>query len=300
MMVQKRYHTTIGQAAVEMAVLGSLILVCFSAVLNYAQQYTAQQEFKQETFRKALNKSYVRNSGVSFTAKKDARFYNTFGGFYEGGTSPLVASASVMWQKGTAGCQHGGDCSNDNNQSTFAYYEVNNQLMGQEDGATPQHEAGGLSDRSDRTIPRYEREVTDYQGRPSASLVPASPWREAAHRQSNSVSTTRKREENGTIINRQQIEIDDEINTTLFLRFDDAPIDMRSEDEHIPHYVNQTEPTRTFDDAGGETIDPLRTFTQRPFFNADTHRLEYRGEGQGGGPVTLWREWTTQQTQQQD
>lgn len=104
-----------GQAATEMAVFGSFILVCFAVLLSYAQTFTEQQALQQQAFRMALRKAYDDNGFVSYSILKNHRGPNLFGGFREGERSSISASSSVLWSKGEA--------------ESHSYYQINEDLI---------------------------------------------------------------------------------------------------------------------------------------------------------------------------
>lgn len=91
-----------GQAVVEMAVFGSLIIVIFAALLSYAQTFTEQQALQQQAFRMALRKAYEDNGFVSYGITKNARFVNPAANFGEGQRSSISAANSVLWSMGEA------------------------------------------------------------------------------------------------------------------------------------------------------------------------------------------------------
>jgi len=85
------------QATTELAIFGSLILVCFAILISYGQSLQEQQILQQQTFRKALKKAYDENAFVSYNVVKNPRTVNLFGKYGEGGRSSVSAGASVAW-----------------------------------------------------------------------------------------------------------------------------------------------------------------------------------------------------------
>lgn len=85
------------QATTELAIFGSLILVCFAILISYGMSLQEQQILQQQAFRKALEKSYNDNAFVSYNIVKHPRTVNLFGKFGEGGRSSTSAGASVAW-----------------------------------------------------------------------------------------------------------------------------------------------------------------------------------------------------------
>ena len=73
-----------GQAAAELAILGVLVIVAFSYIMNFGQSLGSQQQTKMEAFRRALQKAYIRNASASFTLKKDVSAASVNSGFFQG------------------------------------------------------------------------------------------------------------------------------------------------------------------------------------------------------------------------
>ncbi|MCK9603363.1 MAG: hypothetical protein M0R66_03295 [Candidatus Omnitrophica bacterium] len=87
----------IAQATTELAIFGSLILVCFAILISYGQSMQEQQILQQQAFRKALKKAYNENAFVSYNITKNPRTVNIFGNYGEGGRGSVGAGASVNW-----------------------------------------------------------------------------------------------------------------------------------------------------------------------------------------------------------
>ncbi|MDD5166996.1 MAG: hypothetical protein PHQ57_06390 [Candidatus Omnitrophica bacterium] len=85
------------QATTELAIFGSLILVCFAILISYGQNMQEQQILQQQAFRKALKKAYDENAFVSYNITKNPRTVNIFGNYGEGGRGSVGAGASVNW-----------------------------------------------------------------------------------------------------------------------------------------------------------------------------------------------------------
>lgn len=296
---RNRFSLT-GQAALEVAILGSLILVVFASVLSYGQRFDSQVDIKMEAFRKALNRAYARNAGVSYTLKKDKRFYSLLGNFGEGQPNSMSASATVMWQKGLAGCQDGDfDCENKRDEGTqqgaFAYYEINNQLIGNSD----EDVVGG-----DRMIPRYPKKTKSWQDDEPDEYtivkVPASVYFDVARRTTNLTSKSTKQERPAadgpsTIDNKQEMALNENIYTTSFVRYDKATSDA-NEAVHIPEYVYETS-NYTFDgddDGTNENyiIYKPGTSQQGAYYNTLNNRIEYDPVA-ADATVTKTRNWRT-------
>jgi len=106
--------TKIGQAAVELAIFGSLIMTGFAVLLSYSQTFTEQQALQQQAFRMALRRAYDDNGFVSYNIIKHHRTPNIFGNFGQGNRESVSAGSSVLWSKGEA--------------ESFSYQQVNDDL----------------------------------------------------------------------------------------------------------------------------------------------------------------------------
>ncbi len=104
-----------GQATTELAVFGSLILVCFAALLSYAQSLNEQQTLQMQAFRQALERAYNDNGFVSYSILKNPRTVNLFGGLGESGRGGSSAGASVLWCMGDV--------------ESFGYYQINEDVL---------------------------------------------------------------------------------------------------------------------------------------------------------------------------
>jgi uncharacterized membrane protein len=110
------------QATTELAIFGSLILVCFAILISYGQNMQEQQILQQQVFRKALKKAYDENAFVSYNIIKNPRTINIFGGYGEGGRSSVSSGASVNWFVEMAG-EEEVESSEDSPQKS--YYQIN-------------------------------------------------------------------------------------------------------------------------------------------------------------------------------
>ncbi len=99
------------QATTELAVFGSLILICLAVLISYGQNLQEQQILQQQAFRKALKKAYNENAFASYNIIKNPRTVNLFGNYGEGGRSSASAGASVAWCLGAP--------------AEKSYYEIN-------------------------------------------------------------------------------------------------------------------------------------------------------------------------------
>ena len=100
-----------GQAVVEMALFGSLILLIFATLLSYMQRLNDQQYVQMEAFRRALEKgntfqgetSEGAGASVQFSLIENRRHSDISGGFRKGSAQTLSASSNVFWAVPKAG-----------------------------------------------------------------------------------------------------------------------------------------------------------------------------------------------------
>jgi|GEM_PF-1123799 len=94
-----------GQAMVELAVFGGIILVVFGVLLSFLQQFNNQQYVAMETFRRGLERACnyvpegVTGSGASvqYTLMQTRRQADMSGPFRKGSPTTINASASLFW-----------------------------------------------------------------------------------------------------------------------------------------------------------------------------------------------------------
>ena len=270
-----------GQAILELAVLGSLILVAFSALIMYGQRLDMQQQIKMEAFRRAAQKAYQLNGSVSYTVKKDSRFFNLLSGFGQGQSTAQNSTASVMWQKGMSG-----DKGTDKSES-YSFYRINDQdIVGSVDPTDPKSAEKGL--------PRYPKKIVDFTGKERTVWVPVSVWKEDQSRVEGFDSVMTKVEDPATgIRNIKSSNLSDTITTTLHTRVDIAkdpePWDKISP---LPDYKNEGV---NYDFEGTPyTVSALDKINHGAYYNSSTNRVEYKKEAVGQ-PTTIHRErtWAT-------
>ncbi len=261
----------IGQAMVELAILGSLILLILSALLTYGQRLTAQQQIKMEAFRKALTRAYQRNSSVSYTLKRDTRFSNLLGGYREGQHSGLGASASVMWVKGTPGLQ------GTKGDNSFAFYEINDVMIGD----------------LNEGLPRYSKTVYTRTGSREEIKAPVSIWKEDVEKHTTYSTQSKRKEEKEKekepqIINTAVADLKETIKTRLYTRFDKSETDP-NKPRIPPSYVYEGQ------SYGDQTIVFYPPIYQGAYeqgaYENKINRIEYR---QGSGEnIHYERTWKT-------
>lgn len=269
-MAKRKYFYHKGQAALELAIFGSLILMAFSVVLMYGQRLEMQQQVKMESFRKALQKAYERNSSVTYTLKKDNRFFNLFSGFGQGQASAISATSSAMWQKGMPGRQ-GSD-----RQESYSYYVINDNIIGDADDG----------------LPRYPKKVRDYTGADKTVWAPLSIWKEEQAREEKVKGEVTKEEcPVEGISNKRKTTLKDTINIMMSGRvdtaYDDNPWDKESP---LPEYRYEAQ-TYTYE-GRPYTVQSIAPISQGAYFNQDTNRIEY-SSGRVDTEIQRERDWQT-------
>ena len=94
-----------GQAIMELAIFGAIILMVFGILLSYMQRFNDQQYAQMEVFRRSLEKgctylgkdSKGQGASVQYTLLEDRHHANLSGGFDKGNTETVSASANVFW-----------------------------------------------------------------------------------------------------------------------------------------------------------------------------------------------------------
>lgn len=93
-----------GQAVVEMAIFGSLVLLVFATLISYLQRFNDQQYVQMEAFRRALEKGNDykpptggRGASVQLSLIQNRRHSDISGGFRKGSAQTLSASSNVFW-----------------------------------------------------------------------------------------------------------------------------------------------------------------------------------------------------------
>lgn len=255
-----------GQAAVELAIFCTILLLGFSVLLMYGQRMMAQQQLKMETFRAALGKAWDQNASVSITSKKDLRSYNLMGPFGQGQLSTIGASATAMWQKGL-----GGLTGTPGDETQFAYYKINDEEI---------------------RLPPYEKLITGMSGEEDQLVkVPVSVWKEDVVRtESHSYNATNEELAGGSTINKKKAILSDEAKYNIHVRFDkssdDTPWD--SDNNVLPEYVYETEPLNPEPGWGDTTIEEMSKVDHEygAYYNETTGHVEYSKDKVGNKVVT--------------
>jgi len=95
------------QAATELAVLGSIILIIFSFLINYSEKLNRQQSYIQQTFRTALREARNANHNASYTRVAFRRMPNVYTPMDLGQVQSFSSSANVLWADGLNEDEHG-------------------------------------------------------------------------------------------------------------------------------------------------------------------------------------------------
>ncbi|MBU3934115.1 MAG: pilus assembly protein [Candidatus Omnitrophica bacterium] len=82
-----------GQAILELAVFGSILIMLLGVLVSYGLKYNFQQQVMQEAFRKALGVTAVRHS--TYVLIKDRHIPDPSNPFGIGAVVPAMSSASV-------------------------------------------------------------------------------------------------------------------------------------------------------------------------------------------------------------
>ena len=100
-------HSKKAQAATELAILGSLIIVAFSFLINYSEKLNRQQSYIQQTFRAALKDARNANNSASYTKVAFRRMANVSSPMELGQLQSFSSSSNVLWADGKSTDLHG-------------------------------------------------------------------------------------------------------------------------------------------------------------------------------------------------
>lgn len=98
----KIFDSKEGQAATELAILGALVIVAFSFLINYSERLNRQQSYLQQTFRAALKEARSVGTSASYTKVAFRRMANVSKPMELGQLQNFSSSASVLWSDGTS------------------------------------------------------------------------------------------------------------------------------------------------------------------------------------------------------
>lgn len=142
------YNDKKGQAMVELAIFGSIILVMFGILLSFIQRFNNQQYVQMETFRRALEKACTyqgeesegAGASVQFTLLTDRRQAEVSGGFRKGNANTFSASSNVFWAVPKVGAQ---------SESLIAYRVNEDERTRNYEEFVPEEEADNWSFRTE-------------------------------------------------------------------------------------------------------------------------------------------------------
>jgi hypothetical protein len=205
--------------------LGILIITAFSYIMSFGQSLASQQQVKMESFRRAMQKAYKRNAGVSNTLKKYASAASVNSGFMQGQGLTPESSYSVTWQKGKPGDQ------GSLRQSSFAFYRVNDVDI----WAVNDTDDAMSGDMSEYGLPLDAQTTYSADGSPSdyEMLLPASVYKDNYTRTEDYSFSEQKNESGGGISYSRTANLNDSASGEVYMHWntnqdtdpgDDTPV----------------------------------------------------------------------------
>jgi hypothetical protein len=88
------------QAVLELAILGSIIIVAFSILIDYSEKLNREQSYMQQTFRAALKKAQALNNSASWQTVDFRRMPNVANPMELGQLQQFASGNSVLWSDG--------------------------------------------------------------------------------------------------------------------------------------------------------------------------------------------------------
>lgn len=98
--MKKMFGKRKAQAVLELAILGSLIIMAFSILISYSEKYNREQSYMQQTFRAALKKAQEINNSASWTTTDFRRMPNVTNPMEIGTLQQFGSGNSVLWSDG--------------------------------------------------------------------------------------------------------------------------------------------------------------------------------------------------------
>jgi hypothetical protein len=89
-----------GQAIIEVAVLGSLIIMAFSIVIGLSESYNRRQSYMQQTFRATLYKADFANESGGVSAMDFRRMPNVTNPMEVGAFQSFSSGNNLIWADG--------------------------------------------------------------------------------------------------------------------------------------------------------------------------------------------------------
>ena len=264
----------IAQAAAELAIFGSLIIVILNMIITYGQRTMYNNEVKAEAFRKALQRAYYHNATVSYRLRKDSRIGSAMGRV--GQDAAANASAQVMWQKGLGGAQG----ASGRNRS-FGYYEVNDSII---------------------IFPKTPKWMIDDTGEEQVQWVPVSGYKEAHVRRTQEETREIKREDADAITNIVETDISDTLDIDIDTRVDTYKYDSRDSMVYqLPDYRYEGQPYEVEDETywvSGAIPGQLTLHAQQE--SDGTVYYEAGAAGSTAPTLRRRREWITEHGLEQE
>lgn len=90
-----------GQAAIELAIIGSLIILAFSYLITFTAKVNMRQEHLQNVFRNLLNGAATAGQSHAI-ATAFQRTPNIMDPYSPGTFTPVEASGKILWSSGQA------------------------------------------------------------------------------------------------------------------------------------------------------------------------------------------------------
>ncbi|MCX5693764.1 MAG: hypothetical protein NT014_01320 [Candidatus Omnitrophica bacterium] len=85
------------QAILELAILGSIIILAFSFAIKYSERGNREQSYMQQTFRALLKKAKLNNSTASWQTMDFRRMPNVVNPMELGELEQFSSSNSIIW-----------------------------------------------------------------------------------------------------------------------------------------------------------------------------------------------------------
>ena len=89
-----------GQAVLELAILGAVIIAAFAIFIEYSERYNREQSYMQQTFRAALKKAKEVNNSASWDTVDFRRMPNVTSPMEIGKLEKFSSSNKVLWSDG--------------------------------------------------------------------------------------------------------------------------------------------------------------------------------------------------------
>jgi hypothetical protein len=89
-----------GQAVLELAILGSLIIMAFATVIGLSEGYNRNQSYMQQTFRATLYKAQEANDAGAVSTVDFRRMPNVTNPMELGTVGEFTSGNSVLWSDG--------------------------------------------------------------------------------------------------------------------------------------------------------------------------------------------------------